>query len=116
MKVALLPGGPEVLVYTGIHGTIGILAPLVSKDDVDFMSLLEQHIRGESDVSLTGRDHLSWRGYYVPVKGVIDGDLCEMFGQLKLARQKSIAAELDQSVGEITRKLESLRVASSGWS
>lgn len=64
-KVALVVGGHEVLVNTGLHGTIGILVPFFGKDDVGFMSTLEQHIRAEQ-ISLVGRDHLAWRGYYVP--------------------------------------------------
>ncbi len=39
-KVALVAGGREVLLYTGLHGTIGILLPFVSKEDVDFISTL----------------------------------------------------------------------------
>ncbi|KAF9010785.1 mono-functional DNA-alkylating methyl methanesulfonate N-term-domain-containing protein [Cyathus striatus] len=86
----LVPGGREVLLYTGIHGTIGILVPFVSKEDVDFISTLEQH--------MLGRDQLSWRGYYAPVKGV-----------------SGIAGELDRTVGEVLKKLEQLRVTASGF-
>lgn len=121
-RVALVAGGREVLLYTGLHGTIGILIPLVSKEDVDFMSTLEQHMRTEGGVggqgggglSLVGRDQLAYRGYYVPVKGVIDGDLCERFAGLGSARQGGIAGELDRKVGEVLKKLDGLRVAASG--
>ncbi|KAF7366281.1 hypothetical protein MSAN_00884300 [Mycena sanguinolenta] len=77
-KTTLVAGACEVILYTAWHGTVGILAPLSSKDDVDFLSILEQQIRGEQG-TLVGRDHLSWRGYYAPVKGIVDGDLCETF-------------------------------------
>jgi len=37
--------------------------------------------------SLVERDHLSWsgpgRGYYVPVKAVVDGGLCETYATLR---------------------------------
>jgi splicing factor 3B subunit 3 len=56
-KISLVAGGGEVLLYTGLHGTIGILVPFVSKEDVDFISTLEQHMRTEQG-SLVGRDHL----------------------------------------------------------
>ncbi|EEB94465.1 hypothetical protein MPER_06713, partial [Moniliophthora perniciosa FA553] len=46
-KVAMVAGGREILLYTGLHGTIGILVPFVSKEDVDFISTLEQHMRSE---------------------------------------------------------------------
>lgn len=113
-KVSLVAGGREVLLYTGIHGTIGILVPFVSKEDVDFISTLEQHMRTEQG-SLVGRDHLSWRGYYVPVKAVVDGDLCETYARLPGSKQSAIAGELDRTVGEVLKKLEQLRVTASGF-
>lgn len=113
-KISLVAGGREVLLYTGLHGTIGILVPFVSKEDVDFISTLEQHMRTEQG-SLVGRDHLSWRGYYTPVKAVVDGDLCETFARLSGTKQSAIAGELDRSVGEVLKKLEQLRVTASGF-
>jgi splicing factor 3B subunit 3 len=88
--------------------------PLVSKEDVDFISTLEQHMRTEQG-SLIGRDQLSWRGYYTPVKAVVDGDLCETFARLPGTKQRTIAGELDRTVGEVLKKLEQLRVTASGF-
>ncbi len=65
--------------------------------------------------SLVGRDHLAWRGYYVPVKSVVDGDLCETFARLPANKQSAIAGELDRTVGEVLKKLEQLRVTASGF-
>lgn len=113
-RAALVPGGRDVVVYTGLHGTIGVLIPLASKEDVDFITTLEQHMRSEHS-SLVGRDHLAYRGYYVPVKAVVDGDLCERFAMLPSGKQKNIAGELDRTVGEVLKKLEGLRVAGSGF-
>ncbi|KAF7796648.1 hypothetical protein EIP86_007831 [Pleurotus ostreatoroseus] len=113
-KVSMVAGGREVLLYTGLHGTIGVLVPFVSKDDVDFISTLEQHMRTEQ-ISLVGRDHLAWRGYYVPVKAVVDGDLCETYARLPATKQSAIATELDRTVGEVLKKLEQLRVTASGF-
>ena len=102
--------------YTGLDGTVGILVPFVSNEDhdVDFISMLEQHMRTEQS-SLVGRDQLSWRGYYVPVEAVVDGDLCETYATLPGMKQMSIASELDGTVGEVLKKLEHLRVTSSGF-
>ena len=72
-KTQLVAGGRDVIVWTGFMGTLGILVPFVSREDVDFFQTLEQHLRSE-DAPLCGRDHLIYRSYYVPVKGVIDGD------------------------------------------
>ncbi len=113
-KVSLVAGGREVLLYTGLHGTVGILVPFVTKEDVDFISTLEQHLRTEQ-VSLVGRDHLAWRGYFVPVKAVVDGDLCETYAKLPGSKQSAIAGELDRTVGEVLKKLEQLRVTTSGF-
>ena len=46
-KVSLVAGGREVLLYMGLHGIVGVLVPFVSKEDVDFISMLEQHLRTE---------------------------------------------------------------------
>lgn len=113
-KVSLVAGGREVIMYTGLHGTIGILIPFVSKEDVDLLTTLEQHMRTEQ-LSLVGRDHLAWRGYYAPVKAVVDGDLCEAFATLPASKQSTIAGELDRTVGEVLKKLEQLRVTASGF-
>ncbi|KAJ3911556.1 SF3B3 protein [Lentinula edodes] len=86
---AMVAGGREILLYTGLHGTVGILVPFVSKEDVDFISTLEQHLRTEQS-SLVGRDQLSWRGYYTPVKAVVDGDLCETFARLPGSKKSAI--------------------------
>jgi len=113
-RSALVPGGREVIVYFGLHGTIGMLVPFISKEDVDFFTTLEQHMRSEN-LSLVGRDMLSYRGYYVPVKAVVDGDLCEFFARLPPGRQANVAGELDRTVGEVLKKLEMVRVNASGF-
>ncbi|KAF9512528.1 hypothetical protein BS47DRAFT_1345296 [Hydnum rufescens UP504] len=120
-RVALVPGGREVLLYTGLTGSVGLLVPFVSKEDTDFMTTLEQHMRtegiggqGAGGQSIVGRDQMSYRGYYVPVKAAVDGDLCERFAWLPAARQAAIASELDRTVGEVLKKLEGLRVTASG--
>ncbi|KAJ9100377.1 pre-mRNA-splicing factor rse1 [Naganishia adeliensis] len=111
-KTPMVVGGREVLVYTTLAGSVGALIPFTSKSDVEFMTDLEMHMRGEA-VSLVGRDHLSYRSYYAPVKSVIDGDLCEAFASLPYSRQQSIASDLDKTVGDVMKKLESLRTSSA---
>ena len=54
---------------------------------------------------------ISYRSQYVPIKDVIDGDLCEMFGTLSHASQYEIASALDRSIPEIQSKLEDLRAS-----
>jgi hypothetical protein len=64
---------------------------------VDFFSHLEMHMRQESS-PLCGRDQLSYRSSYFPVKEVVDGDMCEMFTSLPHDKQRMIAEELDRWV------------------
>ena len=101
-----------MLIYTCLGGTIGVLVPFISKEDVDTVTTLEMHMRQEN-LSLVARDHLAYRGYYAPMKGIVDGDLCESFGLLPAARQATIAEELDRSPAEINKKLDQLRTTSA---
>ncbi|GAK61911.1 pre-mRNA-splicing factor rse1 [Moesziomyces antarcticus] len=113
-RAVMVPGGREVLLYTGISGTIGALVPFVSKEDVDTMTTLEMQLRQQSD-SLVGRDHLAYRSSYAPVKHVIDGDLCESFGLLPPAKQSAVAQELDRKPSEVNKKLAQLREGATGF-
>ncbi|WPH03421.1 Hypothetical protein R9X50_00630100 [Acrodontium crateriforme] len=107
-RTNLVAGGQELLFWSGLQGTMGIFIPFLSREDVDFFSQLEQQLRTEAP-PLAGRDHLMYRGYYVPVKGVIDGDLCEQFLNLTYDKKQQIAAECDRSVKEIERKVVEMR-------
>jgi len=107
-KAQLVAGGRETIVWSGLQGTIGLFVPFVSREDVDFFQTLEQHMRTE-DPPLAGRDHLIYRSYYVPVKGVIDGDLCERFSLLPRDKKAMIAGELDRSVRDVERKIADMR-------
>ncbi|KAM3505341.1 hypothetical protein MY10362_002990 [Beauveria mimosiformis] len=111
-KTSLVVGGQDVLLWSGIMGTIGVFIPFVSREDADFFQSLEQHLRTE-DAPLAGRDHLMYRSYYAPVKGVIDGDLCERFATLPNDKKQMIAGELDRSVREIERKISDIRTRSA---
>jgi splicing factor 3B subunit 3 len=63
------------------------------------------HMRQEAP-SLVGRDHLAYRSSYMPVRSVVDGDLCVMFGGLANDVQKSVSSELDRTAAEIAKKVE----------
>uniref|UniRef100_A0A8H7TPY4 DNA damage-binding protein 1 n=1 Tax=Bionectria ochroleuca TaxID=29856 RepID=A0A8H7TPY4_BIOOC len=111
-KTSLVVGGQDILLWSGIMGTIGVFIPFVSREDADFFQNLEQHLRTE-DPPIAGRDHLMYRGYYAPVKGVIDGDLCERYTLLPNDKKQMIAGELDRSVREIERKISDIRTRSA---
>ncbi|KAJ3910783.1 CPSF A subunit region-domain-containing protein [Lentinula edodes] len=108
-KVAMVAGGREILLYTGVHGTVGILVPFVSKEDVDFVSTLEQHLLTEQRL-FGWQKSVSWRGYYMPVKA---DNLCETFARLPGSKQNAITSELNRTVGEVLEKLDRLSVTRS---
>ena len=84
------------------------LLPLQHKDDLDLMQALEMHLRQEMP-PLSGRDHMFFRSSYFPVKGVIDGDFCQLFNSLPDAEQKQISEDLDRAPADISKKLEELQ-------
>ncbi|CAN4090131.1 unnamed protein product [Withania somnifera] len=98
----------ECIIYGTVMGSVGAMLPFTSRDDVDFFSHLEMHLRQEFP-PLCGRDHMAYRSAYFPVKDVIDGDLCEQFPTLPMDMQRKIADELDRTPGEILKKLEEIR-------
>jgi len=107
-RTSLVPGGAEALFYTTLMGGMGAVLPFLSREDVDFFTHLEMHLRQENP-PLCGRDHLSYRSSFVPVNSVIDGDLCEQYTTLEPAKQRMIAEELDRSPMEVMKKLEDIR-------
>jgi len=107
-KVALQAGATESMLYGTVLGAVGALVPFTSREDIDFASHLEMHMRQEAP-PLCGRDHLAYRSFHIPVKGVVDGDLCEQFASLPSSTQRSIAENMDRTVGEVLKKLEELR-------
>lgn len=103
-KTQLVAGGRDILLWTGLQGTIGMLSPFVNREEVDFFQSLEMQLTSQNP-PLAGRDHLIYRSYYAPAKGTIDGDLCETFFLLPNDKKLMIAGELDRSVREIERKI-----------
>ncbi|KAF5207470.1 Splicing factor 3b subunit [Thalictrum thalictroides] len=107
-KASFILGGGECIIFATVMGCLGALHAFTSREDVEFFSHLEMHMRQEHP-PLCGRDHMAYRSAYFPLKGVIDGDLCEQFPTLPSDLQKKIAVELDQTPAEILKKLEDIR-------
>jgi splicing factor 3B subunit 3 len=107
-KTNLVYGSRDVLLYTTILGGVGVLVPFTYRSEALIMQNLELAIRQEP--SLVGRDHLIYRSYYAPVKGVIDGDLCETYQGLTGDRMHFVATQVDLTPREVARKIEDLRV------
>jgi len=107
-RTPLVPGGADVLLYTTIGGAVGAFVPFISREDIDFFMHLEMHMRQHS-VPLCGRDHMAYRSAYFPVKGCIDGDLCEQYFSLDAAKQKTIADELARTPNDVLKRLDDMR-------
>jgi splicing factor 3B subunit 3 len=80
-KASLVPGGGECIVYGTVMGSVGALHAFTSRDDVDFFSHLEMHMR-QDNPPLCGRDHMAYRSAYFPVKVYTKLILCCFFFQL----------------------------------
>lgn len=107
-RSSLTAGGAECLIYVTVTGRIGALLPFTSREDVDFFTQLEGYLRTDAPHP-TGRDPLSYRSYFAPVMNVVDGDLCDAFNSLHHNKQAKIAEQLDRSVAEVVKKLETQR-------
>ncbi len=71
------PASGAVVVATTIHGSVVALAPILSREEVDFLTRLEALMRIRSP-PLLGASHLRARSSVLgPVLRVLDGDLCE---------------------------------------
>ena len=108
-KTPLVSGGGEVLLWSGLQGTTGIFIPFMNRDDVDFFGTLERQMRIH-DEPLCGRDHVAFRGLYVPPKGVIDGDLCERYLQLPRDKQHQIAMVCEKNIRTVKKKITEMRI------
>lgn len=108
-KTNLVNGGRDVIFWTGFQGTLGIMVPFDSREDVDFFQELEKQLANEHNSPLLGRDHLAYRSYYAPSKGTIDGDLCETYFTLPHDKKQLIAGQFDRSMREVEKKISEMR-------
>eukprot|EP00388_Colpodella_angusta_P000978 GDKJ01003288.1.p1 GENE.GDKJ01003288.1~~GDKJ01003288.1.p1 ORF type:complete len:1384 (+),score=369.78 GDKJ01003288.1:37-4188(+) len=118
-KVKLSAGGAETILASTISGGLSTLTPLSSKEDIETLKQLElllrhlafESVAGGSSIAapLCGRDQGAYRAYFGPIQNVIDGDFCELFERLPAQQQQSIAAQLEKTPQELSKKLEDLR-------
>lgn len=101
--------GREVVFVSGLQGTVMSFAAIASKHDSKMLTELEQALRRRGP-SIVGRDHLVYRGYYSPVRSVIDGDLVSQFSQLVATEQKEVSATMDRLPREIEKKIGDMRI------
>jgi splicing factor 3B subunit 3 len=101
--------GSECILYVTSMGSIGAFVPFESREAIDFFTHLEMYLRLEA-LPLCGRDHVTFRSHNLPVKDVVDGDLCEQFSSLSISKQKVLAEELGKHTNEIYKKLDDIRL------
>jgi splicing factor 3B subunit 3 len=106
-KVVMSVGASEVILYTTLSGSIGILYPFTSKKEYETFLGLETQIRNDMHASLVGRDHMQFRSYYLPVKGVVDGDLIQSFTNLK--NRDELASNLGKTSSELIKMIEAIQ-------
>lgn len=101
-------GGKDIVIYSGLQGTIGAMIPLLTVSDIKFFRNLEKSMRTHQR-DLLGRMNLMFRGYYQPVKNVIDGDLIETFNLLSDDLKLKISNDLDKTPREVSKKIYEIR-------
>jgi splicing factor 3B subunit 3 len=106
-KVVMSPGAAEVIMYSTLSGSIGVMYPFSSKREYETLLALENQMRNEMHTSLLGRDHMQFRSYYLPVKAVVDGDLIASFARMK--NRAEIAANVGKNVNEVMKIIEDLQ-------
>ena len=107
-KVALTSTSSETIFFATTNGSLGVLFPFETKEEVDFFIHLEMNMRMENQ-TLSGRDHMAYRSYHGAVKNVVDGDFCEQYITMDTAKQSLLAEEVDRKPVEVIKKLEDIR-------
>lgn len=108
-KTRLVSGGEDVVVWTGLGGTIGVLIPIKLRSTFNQMQGIVDGILARTG-TLLGRDHLSYRGYYDARKGMVDGDMMERYFQFAEHEKAGLANDVDESdYTNIERKIHDLR-------
>ncbi|KAG7153498.1 Splicing factor 3B subunit 3-like [Homarus americanus] len=111
-NIAVDPTGNKALWDRGLLNGASQKAEVIANfhvgETVNTLENLEMHMRSEHP-PLCGRDHLSFRSYFFPVKNVIDGDICEQLNMVDQAKQRSISEDLDKTPNELSKRLEDIR-------
>ncbi|KAJ1996125.1 pre-mRNA-splicing factor rse1 [Coemansia spiralis] len=105
---SLSAGSRPIIFYTTLLGSLQVAIPFVSQGDVDFFRSLELNMRKHRPPT-SGRDHLTYRSAFMPVRSVIDGDLCEQYYMLDEEKRELVSDDVDRTQQDIFKKLEDMR-------
>ncbi|KAG5354548.1 Pre-mRNA-splicing factor RSE1 [Yarrowia sp. B02] len=92
------------LVVSCLLGTVASFTPVASDKEGRQLKTIEKFV-AESDPGLMGRDHLKFRGYYVPVKGVVDGDMVREVLEMSAEKRKEVAEKSDLDVEGVVNRV-----------
>jgi splicing factor 3B subunit 3 len=120
-------GGEDVVIYSGINGTIGVFSAMKTVKEVNFFKELEKLVHNvlhgihvieaqheelnnvESTKLLVDRDITKFRSYYVPKRACIDGDIIEKYLKLDHLSKKEIAESMERDIEQIEDKIIEMR-------
>lgn len=103
---------PKPVLFGGASGTVGAVQP-ITKEQYEFFKRLEEKMAA-TVASVGGLKHSDWRmAKYVsrqrkPHEGFVDGDICEAYLDLKPEEAAKVAAELEMTPQELTKRVEDM--------
>lgn len=101
LRPARMPGGGEVVLASTVTGGLVALQPLQTRRDIAFATTLERFLRAQRVPALSpaGRRHVAFRGAYVPVQRVVDGDYMEQVLELPAGARTALADDMGDVAG-----------------
>lgn len=97
-----------LLIVCSLLGTVTALAAIPTDKEARHLKTIEKFV-AESDPGLMARDHLRFRGYYVPVKDVVDGDLLDEFLTMEKAARVRVAEKSGLGVDDVVGRIGNMQ-------
>lgn len=98
----------DMLVVSCLLGSVSVFVPVPTNKEASQLKTVEKFV-AELDPGLIGRDHLKFRGYYVPVQDVVDGDLLGEFLGLSKEKREEVAKKADMEVADVVMKIVNMK-------
>lgn len=97
-----------LLIVSSLLGTVTAFAPVPTDKEARHLKTIEKFV-AESDPGLMGRDHVRFRGYYVPVKDVVDGDLLKEFLTMEKSKREVVAGKAGLEVEDVVSRVVNMK-------
>lgn len=105
MAIGLCRG---MLVVSCLLGTVTAFVPVPTDKEARHLKNVEKYV-AELDVGLMGRDHLKFRGYYVPVQDVVDGDLLDGYLVMDKGERERVGEKVGLEVEDVVGRVVNMR-------